>query len=320
MASVLHESPPALSGDGVTAEEMGACARVLAGGLAAHRARYGVLPLALEARDPLQDPAARAAFEEALKLVRLQLRQPRQAAASGEDADDKRRQLRISVNAPVEIAREDGSEARPARMRNISWGGAAVRGGDLPATVGSRLLLLLPYGRDGRIPILATVLRTTTLNGEREYGLRFDSLSPDDETRLQKVLELLLTAPQADSRRGDARLVQRLEIEYGDAGELRATLEDISASGLMLTVPEPLELNQSLLISLSSVDTTCALDLRARVVHQSLVEGVDYDMYRVGLQFEHPTPELRERVAALLRQLAVLRRADVDAGADLPEL
>jgi c-di-GMP-binding flagellar brake protein YcgR len=116
-----------------------------------------------------------------------------------------------------------------------------------------------------------------------------------------------MAEPDQRRRRSEARLVQRLEVEYGDAGEFRATLEDISASGLMLAVPDPLEIGQSLQISMSSVDTPFALNLRARVVHQTVVESGGLDMYRVGLQFEHPSPRLRERVSTLIRELALLR-------------
>jgi c-di-GMP-binding flagellar brake protein YcgR len=166
--------------------------------------------------------------------------------------------------------------------------------------------LLLPFGRTERIAIVATVLRSFAIDGEREYGLRFDSLSPSDELRLQRILSILMSDPQTSGRRSEARLVQRLEIEYGDAGELRATLEDISASGLMLTVPEPLTIDQSLLISLSCADANCGLDLRGRVVHQTAIEAGDYTAYRVGLRLEHPTPELRTQVTEMLRQLASL--------------
>lgn len=307
--------------------EMMACARLLATSVAHHRAKFGVIPLAASclSEGPAAPgtpselrSAAEATFEEALQLVRARLAQAAaapplpvltdmSAADADADADDKRRQLRISVNAPAEIADADGQQPRPATMRNISWGGARVRCADMPGGVGDRVCLLLPYGRDGRIPIVSTILRLTQINGETEYGLRFESLTPADEARLQRVLEILVEQPPQDGRRSEARLVQRLDIEYGDAGEFRATLEDISASGLMLTVPEPLELNQSLLIALSSTDAPCGLNLRARVVHQSLVEDAGFEMYRVGLQFEHPSPELRASVAEMLRQLASLR-------------
>ncbi len=325
MSSVSQPQMQSPDTSALNTSEMHELARLLATSVAHHRAKFGVIPLAVSCAadngSSMANPAellraADAAFDEALLLLRERLAQanaaaneptPVEPAASDDDSEDKRRQLRISVNAPAEIANADRSQPRPATMRNISWGGARVRCTDMPGGVGDKVCLLLPYGRGGCIPILSTILRLTQINGETEYGLRFESLTPADEARLQRVLEILVEQPPQDGRRSEARLVQRLDIEYGDAGEFRATLEDISASGLMLTVPESLELNQSLLISLSSADAPCALNLRARVVHQSLVEESGFEMYRVGLQFEHPSPELRASVAEMLRQLATLR-------------
>ena len=139
----------------------------------------------------------------------------------------------------------------------------------------------------------------------RDLALRFDSISPDDEPQFRHILEVLLAQPDQEGRRSEPRLVQRLEIEYGESGELRATLEDISAGGLMLTLPDPFELQQSLLIVLSSSDSPQTIELRARVVHQSSIPGKGMDLYRVGFAFEYPDDELRVRIATLIRQLVI---------------
>ena len=285
-----------------------ACARLLALSVAEHRARFGVIPLATHATEidslvrapksaPLP-PGAAAVFEEALRLVTPR---PVQAPAS-----EKRRQLRISVTAPVQLSDPENRWLMPATITNIAWGGAAVRCKGLTGAIDQRVCLHLPAGRDQKIAILATILRVDELHGEALYGLRFDSIAPEDEERLQKVLKILMSSPQNGERRQEARLVQRLDIEYGDAGEFRATLEDISASGLMLTVPESLEINQSLLVSLSSADTPFNLSLRARVMHQTNVGTPEFSMYRIGLKFEHPDLQVRQRVCAVLEQLASL--------------
>ena len=249
-----------------------------------------------------QSPRPVLSAEEASDLVEAQ------AAATRE----QRRQLRISVTATVQLGLIDSTETKKATMRNISWGGASVRCVDMVLHAGQRVRLLLPIGKGDKITTVATVLRTTTVNGATEYGLRFDSMSAADEERLEKVLDILVANPSPDSRRSEARLVQRLEIEYGDSGEFCAVLEDISPSGVMLTVPDPLDIDQSLLVTLSGADTHYSLSLRARVVHQTLVTDCGMDMYRVGLKFEHPGDELRDRVAAVLQHLAVMRPVAID--------
>lgn len=304
-----------------THEELLACAKLLALSVAEHRARFGVIPLTSHASEIgrlVQTPnvsrlpdGASAAFAEALKLVQATQRSARAPTPVAEDLtatiNDKRRQLRISVTAPVQLSDPDSRWLLAATIQNISWGGAAVRCKGLQGELNQRVCLHLPAGKNQKIAILATILRIETVNGEPVFGLRFDSLSTEDEVRLQQVLKILMSSTnQGDARRSEARLVQRLEIEYGDAGEFRATLEDISSSGLMLTVPEPLEINQSLLITLSSADTPFNLSLRARVMHQTMIGSAEFAMYRVGMQFEHPDAQLKERVTAVIEQLATL--------------
>lgn len=299
----------------VSQSELLACARLLALSVAEHRARFGVVPLTAHAGqiDRLRRPdapplpaAANAVLDEALLLVK-----PRPVQPAG---SEKRRQLRISVTAPVQLSDPDQRWRMPATITNIAWGGAAVRCKGMQGSVDQRVCLHLPAGRNQSIAILATILRIDEPHGEPVYGLRFDSLAPEDEERLQKVLQILMSSPQQGERRQEARLVQRLDIEYGDAGEFRATLEDISPGGLMLTVPESLEINQSLLVSLSSADTPFNLCLRARVMHQTLVGTAEFTMYRVGLQFEHPDRQVKERVTAVLEQLAALPNLDSTVG------
>lgn len=304
-------------------EELAACAQILALGIAQHRMKFGVIPLETP---PATDSAGaarlreavRSSFDEALRLVRQkQAAQAQRATRDAAQAEDEaqaaireqRRQLRISVSAAVELGLVDSGDTCKATLRNISWGGASVRCQDMILHAGQRVRLQLPIGKNDRIATIATVLRATTVNGASEYGLRFDSMTSADEERLEKVLDILVANPSPDSRRSEARLVQRLEIEYGDSGEFCAVLEDISPSGVMLTVPDPLEIDQSLLVTLSGADTHHSLSLRARVVHQTLVSECGIDMYRVGLRFEHPGDELRARVAAVLQHLAVLRPA-----------
>jgi hypothetical protein len=313
----------------VSQEELAACAHILALGIAQHRMKFGVIPLETTAAGDgpgaaRLHEAVRNSLDEALRLVRqtqqAQAAQTSRAPAAAAshallDADEahaaavreQRRQLRISVSAAVQLGLLDDDKTCKATLRNISWGGASVRCVDMMLRAGQRVRLQLPIGKNENIATIATVLRATTVNGASEYGLRFDSMTAADEERLEKVLDILVANPSPDARRSEARLVQRLEIEYGDSGEFCAVLEDISPSGVMLTVPDPLEIDQSLLVTLSGADTHHSLSLRARVVHQALVTECGMDMYRVGLRFEHPGDELRDRVAAVLQHLAVMR-------------
>ena len=311
MAISIKEHDNAIAS--LSQEEWAACAQILALGIAQHRMKFGVIPLepapAVDAAGAARlREAVRTSLDEALLLVRRKqaAQQAPQSVAPVSPADEsaeaqaaaireQRRQLRISVSASVQLGLPDSDQSYKATLRNISWGGASVRCVDMELHAGQRVRLQLPIGKHDKIATIATVLRATTVNGAAEYGLRFDSMSAADEERLEKVLDILVANPSPDARRSEARLVQRLEIEYGDSGEFCAVLEDISPSGVMLTVPDPLEIDQSLLVTLSGADTHHTLSLRARVVHQTLITESGMDMYRIGLKFEHPSDELRDR-------------------------
>lgn len=311
--------------DALDRDELVTCARLLAVSVAHHRAKFGVIPIANSSTEVGRVPATaagaslkRAAANTMSEVLEVLHDVTAQAAAksAGHDANtltdgsDKRRQLRLSIRAPVQICDLDGRQRYTATLCNISWGGAVVCCDERIAEAGQRLLLLVPAAGQP-IKIEAIALRHSSRDGQHEYGLRFDSLDVDDEERLLEVLTILMNTNDTDLRRTEVRLVQRLEVEYGDAGEFRATLEDISSNGMMLTVPNPHEIGDSIQISLSSSDTPFGLNLRARVVHQSLLEEHGMDMYRVGLQFEHPSPQLRERISAVLHELAVMSPRDV---------
>lgn len=306
--------------DAFDRDQLVACARLLAVSVAHHRVKFGVIPIEKSSNEVGRVPATEAgaslkqAAANTVNEVLAVLHDAHAQAASelvGDGADtvidgpDKRRQLRLSIRAPVQIRDLDGQWKCSATLRNISWGGAAVCCEEQIFEVGQRLLLSLPAAGEP-INIEVITLRHSISDEQHEYGLRFDSLGVDDEERLLEVLTILMGVSDADHHRAEVRLVQRLEVEYGDAGEFRATLEDISSNGMMLTVPNPHEIGDSIQISLSSADTPFGLNLRARVAHQSLLEGYGMEMYRVGLQFEHPSPQLQERISAVLYELAIM--------------
>ena len=135
---------------------------------------------------------------------------------------------------------------------------------------------------------------------------RFSSLSTRDESELESVLELLMQSGDSEGQRKHARLTQRLDIQFDDFEELQATLQDISEGGLGITVPDPLQVGQSFQAVVSTMDERCSLKLRARVVHQEPISLGSTEVYHVGLKFEHPTEELRNRTNELIREMAAM--------------
>jgi c-di-GMP-binding flagellar brake protein YcgR len=294
------------------ADTLLACAKLLALGIASHRAKFGAVPLAAHAalvpelrRAPeafALGSAGDAAFAEALAVLAT-----RPESASSQRSADQRRQPRISLTAPVKLSEPGSRWLLTGTLLNISWGGASVRCKGLLSETGQQVCVHLPAADGASISILATIVRVEGELPDCMYALRFESLDLEDERRLQQILMALMEAPIEDGRRAEPRLVQRLDIEYGDAGEFRATLEDISANGLMLTVPDELALDQSLLITLSCPDSPRDLCLRARVLHSTRFGSDDFPLYRVGLRFEHPDETVRRCVTEILVQLVSRR-------------
>jgi len=324
-----------------TPEELAACIQLLALSIVQHRAQSGFVSLQSTAQallplieNPSSDSQSASELakqigeiaDEGLERVRVLAEeakstqshsndnarddQPSEDAAGSDQRLEKRQQLRISVTAPVKIVWPGKTDPESAKLENISWGGAALRVEQIHLDAGDTLNILLPSTKGGSITIEAKVLRTWELHDAAGFGLatRFSSLSTADEAELENVLELLAQSSDSDGQRNHARLTQRLDLQFDDLDELQATLDDISEGGLGITVPEPLQIGQSLQAVISAMDGDTSLKLRARVVRQEPIDLGRVEFYQVGLKLEHPTPELAERTKELLRQMATNKK------------
>lgn len=172
-----------------------------------------------------------------------------------------------------------------------------------PRGGGDALEVELPYHIRQSIRIESEILRVTPEpDGQYAVALRFSSISPEAEDHLEKVLAMLMSGP-GGGRRQHPRLAQRLEIYFDDPADIRATLEDISRGGLAVTVPYSFQPGQSVQLTVFGGAGIGELRLRARVMNQSAMEEGKLQLYRIGLEFEHPTRALQELVNRLLHKL-----------------
>lgn len=299
-----------------TQEELISCIRLLAMNVVQHRATANFVPFR-DSADYLRPGgnsadkaslilAGRSALEEALELVRVIAAEP--AAEDEQEATEspaeKRRQLRIGVTAPIKLIWPGEDVPVDARLQNISWGGAAITVDKVRMELGDTLQILLPGTQGSPLKIEAKHLRTWDLDQGCGQGIavRFSSLTTSDEDELEDVLKLLAQAADEDGLRQHARLTQRLDIQF-DGDELHATLEDISAGGLGVTVPDPLQIGQSLQAVVSTFDEAFTLKLRARVVRQEPIAMGNTTLYQAGLKFEHPSEELDQLTRDLLDRM-----------------
>ena len=299
-----------------TQEELAACIRLLALSVVQHRESNCFVPFreSVEHLGPTDDNAVGEelsiaggnAIEEVLELVRASAAsdQVETDPETDDEPQEQRKQLRINVTAPIKLIWPGDDTPVAARLQNISWGGAAITVDKVRMDKGDTLRILLPGTRGTPINIEARFLRTWKLeDGEGEgIAVRFSSLATRDEDELEAVLKLLAQSSDSEGLREHARLTQRLDLQF-DGDELRATLDDISAGGLGVTVREPLQIGQSLQAAISTFDEGCNLKLRARVVRQEPIQMGNTELYQVGLRFEHPSEELDQLTRDLLSEM-----------------
>lgn len=249
-------------------------------------------------------------LEEALEIVRTQAAGPAGGRREKDELTgefiDSRTQLRINTSVPIKVLCAQHARPVDARLDNISWGGAAFVI-DEEFKIDEELKVILPRPQGGSISIEARILRTWVREDGNGVSVRFSSLGTRDEAKLESILEHLVQKQEDEGQRMHARLAQRLDIEFDGIQELESTLDDISAGGLRITVPDALPVGQSLQTVISTLDGKCSLKLRARVVRQKPVKLQAGEFYHVGLKFEHPTEELNKRVRELIARAATTK-------------
>jgi len=309
-----------------TRDQLSDCVRLLALNLVHHQVKFGLVPLEHPIEQLSSSPEdagttglivkERQVLEEAFELVRSFRGEIRPETQSEESSKagyaEQRRQLRVNLLAPIKIQWPNESVPMEVGMDNISWGGAAFHIEQPRGIPGDSLILILPSSEHGSIRVESKIVRTWDHPAGQGIAVRFSVLSTRDEEELENILQLLAESEDAQGQRKYARLTHRLEVQFDDAVELQATLEDISAGGLGVTVPEPLELHQSFQVVISTLDDQLNFKLRARAVRQQLAKVGERDIYHVGLEFEHPSEELRLRTNDLIREMAVSNPAKTE--------
>lgn len=299
-----------------TREELSACVQLLAQSVVQHRVKFGVINLhqSIESDEqPAKDANETGLFipgkellEEALEIVRTIAAERAPRPKFDKDIAESRTQFRINVSIPIRVLWANESKPVTAKLENISWGGAAIVVNATAVDIDDSLRIILPRPQGGSISIEARILRTWDHTNDQSQGVsvRFSSLSTRDEAKLEDILEHFAEAAQEEGLHNHARLSQRLDIQFDGIAELQSTLDDIAAGGLGITVPEPMQIGQSLQAVISTLDESCSLKLRARVVRQESHKVRNVQFYQVGLKFEHPTEELGKRTQELISKMA----------------
>lgn len=232
-----------------------------------------------------------------------QLAQPQMEPVS----EDRRTQSRIEVRIPVKVVLPGREEPVTAINQDISWGGALLLIAEpLPKQPGP-LLVRFPWKRDEVITAHTQLLRARPLlDGQYLIAVRFISLSPRSQSRLERLLKMLSAAHEPTEPGKLRGLVRELEVTVSDADELRHTLRQIATGRHTVTVFDAYELNQSISLSITGTQDLPGIRLRARVidVSTSRAKGFDWaELYTLVLEFEHPRKAVKAFTKMLLDQL-----------------
>lgn len=287
------------------------CARLLAFSLAQHRKEHkqvsllNALPMIEKDNEIFYSKKniieGVSIFNEAMNLVENNSI----STTPDTELNNLRNQPRINVSSLIDIKSLSNGEEWHGHLSNISWGGLKIRTEEPLGNPGDELKLSLPYFKDINIKILAVIVRSWETGKIHHTAIRFSSLTQKDESKLVELLEFLLNEEE-DTLRRDTRLAHRIDISIWDNDELKSTLEDISKGGMMITMPDAVEPDESILIQISGMDDAYSLNLRAHVQRCEVVELSGIEMHKIALNFEHPTEELRSIVGAII--LSIMKK------------
>jgi c-di-GMP-binding flagellar brake protein YcgR len=213
-------------------------------------------------------------------------------------SEDQRVHARIHVSTTVEVAAADGN--LEAQLRDLSKGGARFVAPKPVGRIGDTIELYLPSLGGDEITVMAEIIRAQDGPEGHTVAVRFDAVDPEMRQPLNDLIEVLLTAT-GGGQRSAPRVARRMDIRYGQLGELRAILEDMSRGGLSMTVAQPLVLYEDLEVTVPDTGGDQLLIVRARVVHQRAMEVDGESVYRVGLEFSQMRTETRRCLDELLK-------------------
>jgi c-di-GMP-binding flagellar brake protein YcgR len=226
--------------------------------------------------------------------------------------EENRVHARIHVSTTITVASPDGNV--DATLRDLSKGGARFVTPRPVGRVGETIELFLPSLSGEDITVMAEVIRSTEGGDGHTVAVRFDAVDPAMRQPLNDLIEVLLTAT-GGGQRSSPRISRRMDIRYGQLGELRAILEDISRGGLAMTVADPLVLSEELEVTVPDTIGEQLLIVRARVMHQRAIEVDGETVYRVGLEFSNLRTEARRCLNDLLKTVV----ESLDGVTDPPE-
>lgn len=225
---------------------------------------------------------------------------------------DRRTQPRVDARIQVRLATEAGNGSLGAQNLDLSWGGASLLLPDTELRVGESVKLEFPWTPGRSFYARAEVVRTQEVGDGFLTGVRFSKLLVRHETRLERLLTLLIDPNRRQP--GELSLSPQIDLDFMDVEGIGTALEEIRGGRYKVTSFRPYEENQSLMLVLIWQGRLPLLRLRARVrelhsVHlqrphlPAATAAQAPTLYLMDLSFEHPLGDLQRTIDPLTDRL-----------------
>ena len=209
---------------------------------------------------------------------------------------EHRSSRRIKVHTLTRAVTTSGE--REVVVLALSARSALVLAKDRLGHSGDTVDLVLPTLGGQELPITAGIERTERLAEGHVYTVEFMMVEQRVRRALDELLALLLGGDGGGTRQ-HPRIVHDVPVTYGEQGQDRADLEEVSMSGLSMRTHARIAEGSHLEVQIPDARGGVRLNVRGRVVNtRPATVG-----FHVGLAFGTLDPDNRTRLAELLSEL-----------------
>lgn len=226
--------------------------------------------------------------------------------SAGKEAGGRRKHARIEASIVCNMA--TAAAVFDSVVTNISKGGAAILASLTAAEVGETVTLMLER-EEGLIALSlgATVVRKDEQHQRAVYGLEFAPLPPEEESQLDLLLQLILSAG-GSGRRAHPRVATLVEVTCRTEEIFRGWLRDLSKGGLALKSVRDVPLGNPITVSFGVLGLERLVEVSGDVVTSQATEGG----FRLGVKFTPLGANEQAQVERTLNLLLELALPDVE--------
>ncbi len=237
---------------------------------------------------------------------------------------EKRRSERVSMYLPLEYRVRSAPYIHEGHVVNASEGGFLIHSTkDIPVGIKLRLELLFPRGYEhNNFEVDAEVVwkkdRPEDKSEKYQYGIRVTQMSENDQRKLKQLLSgRMQRKAKEDLSSGFVNLEMRRHPRHSvdlpvECWRINSPIGHIgrainaSEGGLMVYLPEKVEIGQQLKLMLSAGSESAldTINMIAQVVWIDIASSMPTEDYRVGVMIVDISSEDRLKLKDLLESLS----------------